>query len=198
MNEQKLKQRILEISKKLQLSHIGSSLSCLPILIEIYEKKKANDIILMDNGHASLCQYVVLESLGGKDAEEMFHKHGVHGNRDIENGLDGSNGSLGHGLGIGIGYARANPFKTVYVIVSDGSMMEGSNWEALRILDQLNLLNIEIYCNFNGYTAVSRSLPRKLEARMKVFYNPNGYTINFKNTSNGEGFEGVAGHYKVL
>lgn len=194
MDEQKLKQRILDMSKKLGLSHIGSSISCLPILIEIYQKKKDRDIILMDNGHASLCHYIILEALGGKDAEEMFKKHGVHANRDIENGLYASNGSLGHGIGIGIGYAIANPDKTVYVIVSDGSMQEGSNMEALRIADELNLKNLEIHCNFNGFTAVRKIDPMAIWNRINFYRGK----IFLHKTDNGEGFDSVGGHYKVL
>ena len=194
MNNLKLKKRILEISKKLGLSHIGSCLSVLPILEEIYAKKKRKDIVLMDNGHASLAHYVVLESLGGKNAEEMFHKHGVHANRDVENGLYASNGSLGHNGGISIGLSLANRNRICYTIFSDGSIQEGTFYEVCRIRNELKLFNMKCYFNINGFTAVSKIDKDELVKKIK-FLCPDA---NIRLTFNGEGFDGVQGHYKKL
>jgi transketolase N-terminal domain/subunit len=107
-------------------------------------------------------------------------------------GCDASGGSLGHGLGIGIGYALADRKRDVYVIVSEGSMMEGSSWEALRIIDDLKLTNVKIHTNFNGYSAVAKIDDITLAERMKAFV-PD-ITVHF--TKNGEGFDGIEGHYK--
>lgn len=196
--------KILQISKKLGLSHVSSCLSVLPILEEIYSRKKPEDIVLMDNGHASLAHYIVLEkyitrNFDGNiipiDAEELFHKYGVHSNRDVENGLYASNGSLGHNLGISIGFAVANPDKTIYVIVSDGSMMEGSNAEALRIAKTLEIKNLEIHANLNGYTATSVVDLDYVEGFIRGF----GFPVISHRTNNGlEVLQGVKGHYFVL
>lgn len=156
----------------------------------------------MDNAHAHLAHLVVKEELakegydlgmGAKfDAEELVQKYGIHCDRAA--GCDASGGSLGHGIGIAIGYALARPNQSVAVIVSDGSMMEGSNWEALRIASELHLPNLEIHANLNGYTAVAAIDVNRLGSRLKAFYP--GIQIHL--TDNGEGFEGVAGHYRVL
>ena len=192
---EKLKKRILEISKKLGLAHIGSCLSVLPILCEIYEKRQPEDIVLMDNGHASLAWYVVLESLGGKNAEEMIKKHGIHANRDVENGIYASNGSLGHNVGISIGLSLANKTHMIYVIISDGSSCEGTLAESLRIARILNIKNIEIHANFNGYTAVSEIDISYWEQFIRGF----GYPIIFHRTNNGlKELDGVRGHYLKL
>lgn len=196
------KQKILDISKELGLSHIGSCISVLPILEEIYAKKKPEDKVILDNAHAHLAHLVVKES---KDilfdygshiepyiARYLIKQHGIHCDRKA--GCDASGGSLGHGIGIGIGMALANPNITVYVVVSDGSMMEGSNWEALRILDSLKLNNIQIHCNFNGCTAVAQSDPHDIYMKMLQFHKPTFMHL----TNNGEGFDGVQGHYKKL
>lgn len=198
---EKLKQRILQISKAHGLSHIGSCLSTLPILVDIYESKAPEDIVLMDNGHASLAHYVVLEKYETRnfdgdiipiDAEELLGKHGIHANRDMENKLFASNGSLGHQIGIAIGLSEAVPDRKIHVIVSDGSIMEGSNWEALRILSERKN-NIQIYANFNGYTAVEEINRITLGNRL--------YNIcpaaKIYHTYNGEGFDSVEGHYKI-
>lgn len=191
------KQRILDISKKLGLSHVGSNLSCLPILEEIYDKKKTSDVVILDNAHAHLAHLVVMEECGESyagEAKELIEKYGIH--CDVRAACDASGGSLGHGLGISIGYALADRTRDVYCIVSDGSMMEGSNWEALRIANDLRLSNIHVYCNFNGYTAVAERDPDKL-ARNMAYY-AEFLVIQYRRTDNGEGFEGVAGHYLKL
>jgi transketolase len=191
------KDRILAISKKLDLSHIGSNLSCLPVLEEIYAKKKPDDIVILDNAHAHLAHLVVKtqdsydEHTTDYIIEESIEKFGIHCDRKA--GCDASGGSLGHGLGIGIGYALADRKRDVYVVVSEGSMMEGSSWEALRLTDELKIDNLYIYSNFNGYTAVGKVNPHFLEEKMKAFVSDD-YLI-FNRTENGAGYEGVAGHY---
>lgn len=51
----------------------------------------------------------------------------------LEDGIWASSGSLGHGIGIAVGYALADPQRLVYVTISDGECAEGSVWEALAI-----------------------------------------------------------------
>lgn len=199
------KERILEISEKLGLSHIGSCISVLPILEEIYAKKKIEDKVVLDNAHAHLAHLIVRQHYDYEhkmwdwaegNAEMLIEEYGIHCDRAA--GCDASGGSLGHGLGIGIGMALANPNIKVSVIVSDGSMMEGSNWEALRIISDLNIRNIHIYCNFNGYTAVSKYKFTISKGRVEDYLGDEGINIKFYPTKNGEGFEGVEGHYKKL
>lgn len=184
-------EQILAISKDLGLTHIGSNVSVLPVLEEIYTKKQPGDIVILDNAHAGLAHLLFLYGNSGKVAA-LIREHGIHCDRKA--GCDASGGSLGHGIGIGIGYALADRKRTVYVVVSDGSMMEGSNWEALRIANDLQLANLEIHCNFNGYTALAAVDWTALFTKM-VNYAP--YLAIFPyHTDNGEGFSGVGGHYK--
>lgn len=186
-------ERILEISKKHKLSHIGSCLSVLPILEDIFKSKQPEDKVILDNGHAALALYVMLEDIYGLDAEKILKHHSIHPDRCVECHLDSSSGSLGHGLGIAIGMVLGG-VKKIHVVVSDGSIMEGSNWEALRYIGDNELYQIHIYCNFNGYTAVESYNTDILEKRMKVFVP----WVKVYHTNNGEGFDGVQGHYKVI
>ena len=73
-------------------------------------------------------------------------------------------------------------------------MMEGSNWEALRIRDSLKLENLKIYCNFNGFSAVQEVDRLTLELRMRSF-NSDPYIYW---TNNGNQFQGLKGHYMTL
>lgn len=183
------KTKILAISKKLGLSHIGSCLSVLPVLEEIYSKKKDGDFVLMDNAHAHLAHLLFTNP---KHAEEMIEKYGIHCDRRA--GCDANGGSLGHAGGIAIGLALAHKDKDVYVIFSDGSIQEGSNWEALRIMEELKLKNIKCYFNFNSYTALAKVDLKKLSSQVLSFC-PDAL---IKYTDNGGGFEGVGGHYKKI
>ena len=147
----------------------------------------------MDNAHAHLAHLVVREKIENLTGiEKILETHGIHCDRKA--GCDASGGSLGHALGIAIGMAMANKKRSIYVTVSDGSMMEGSNWEALRIIHDLELDQIHIHCNFNGYTAVSNYNIEYMKDRLMA----TARNIQIHHTSNGEGFEGLQGHYKVL
>ena len=159
-----MKDKILEISKKLGLIHIGSCLSVLPILEEVYATKNPQDKVILDGAHSHLAHLVVryyMDRLwvGADDnliygkIEDIIKEHGIHCDRQA--GCDVTGGSLGHGIGIGIGLALADRKRTIYCITTDGALSEGSDWEALRIRKELGLYNLRIIVNMNGYTALS-------------------------------------------
>lgn len=190
-------ERILEISKKLGLAHIGSCISVLPILEEIYSKKKPEDKVILDNAHAHLAHLVVREHEGEIDfknvgtIEDYITKFGIHCDRRA--GCDSSGGSLSH-TGISIGLCIANRDRKVYLIVSDGSVCEGSFAESLRIAKMLNITNLEIHANFNSYTAVQKIDVSYFEQFIAGF----GFPVIFHHTSNSKEFESVEGHYKKI
>ena len=93
-----MKERILEISRKKGLSHIGSCLSTAEILDEIYQKKKKNDLVVLDNGHAHLAHLVAREKYEEMEGIEDLIDHDIHCNEEA--GCDVATGSLGHGIGI--------------------------------------------------------------------------------------------------
>jgi transketolase len=168
MQNKDLKIRILEISYKYKLSHIGSCLTAVDIIDEIFSVKKDNEKFVLSSGHAGLALYVVLEKytkgdstglVEGLDAEKIFNHHGVHPDRCAECHIDCSSGSLGHGLPIAVGMALADRGKNVYCLVSDGECSEGSIWEALRIKAQYDIKNLKIYLNYNGFSAYQESHP---------------------------------------
>ena len=191
-----LKKRILEIAHKHKLGHLGSYLSAVPIIDEIYRNKSSEDIFILSSGHAALALYVVLEKYEGKNAEELFIKHGGHPHRDEKNGIYCSTGSLGLGITVAVGRALANKNRKVYVLISDGESAEGSVWEALRFIKESNLPNIEIYVNVNGYAAYDKVDVKYLVDRLKVFLP----TINIRYTSvNQYSFlRGLNAHYHVM
>ena len=191
-----LKKRILEIAYKHKLGHLGSYLSAAGIVDEIYENKDPDDIFILSSGHAALALYAALEKYEGKNAEELFLKHGGHPHRDEENGIYCSTGSLGLGITVDVGRALANKNRKVHVLISDGESAEGSVWEALRFIKESNLSNIEVYVNVNGYAAYDKVDVKYLVDRLKVFLP----TINIRYTSVNQYpfLRGLNAHYHIM
>jgi transketolase len=192
----KLEERILQISYKKGLSHLSSCLTSVGIIDKMFKVRREGEPFVLDNGHAGLALYVVLEKYYFKDAVVLFDKHGVHPNRDVENNIYASAGSLGHGIGIAVGMALANRKRAVHVLTSDGAMAEGSNWEALRIAGEQRLENMRIAVNANGTGAYGKIDTDLLEMRLKLFYPCLLFRTNMFKWS--DYLQGVEGHYKVL
>jgi transketolase len=163
----RLANRALAISYKKKISHLGSTLSSLPIIWDIFTKKKEKDSFVLSNGHAGLALYTVLEELYGLDAEALFDCHGVHPVRSTY--IDCSTGSLGCGLPIAAGIALGNPHN-VYCIISDGECAQGSIWESLRFINDFNIDNLSVYLDMNGFSAYGTINKLLLEKRLIAFY----------------------------
>jgi len=165
-----LERRVIDISYKHKLSHLGSVLTSLPIIQQIYKVKKMNEPFVNSCAHNSLALYVILEKYEFKDAEKLLEKHGVHCNRDMEDGIWASGGSLGHGIGIAVGMALADRSRNVYALLSDGECAEGSVWEALRIASEQRLENLRVTVNANSWGAYGKIDPDLLDLRLQYFY----------------------------
>jgi transketolase len=193
----KLNKRILEISIKHNLSHLGSCFTALPIIFEIYNKKKPEDKFILSSGHAGLALYVVLEHFHGVDAEHLLETYGIHPERDLDQFVEVSTGSLGLGITIAAGIAVSNSNINVYCLISDGECAEGSIWEALRFIDDENLSNVEIHANLNGWAAYKEVNTEKLTNKLKTFL-PN-INIHYTDVNEVIKFETpLAAHYTVI
>ena len=191
-----LENKILRLSKKYNLSHIGSCLTVSGPMEAIYKIKKSDEPFILSNGHAGLALYCVLEKEVVANAEELWNKHGVHPNRDIDNGIWASAGSLGHGLGIAVGYALSDRQRLVYCMISDGEAAEGSIWEALRIAGDLRLENLRLVVVCNGYSAYGKVDVDVLEERLKTFYPCLVIKTNLFNYP--EWLQGLQAHYVTI
>jgi transketolase len=164
-----LERRLIDITYQERLSHLSSTLSALPIIEEIYAKRKDDEVFILSNGHAGLALYVVLEKYYGVDPVAMLHKHGIHPGRDLENHLYCSTGSLGSGLPIAVGHALATPEKNVWCMISDGECAEGSIWESLRFINDNKIDNLHVYVNLNGMGAYDMIDTITLSHRLVAF-----------------------------
>ena len=111
--------------------------------------------------------------------------------RDVNRGIEAGCGSLGHGLpmaaGIAFGAKLQNKPYSVFCIVGDGEMQEGSNWEAIQFAVKHRLTNLIVIVDHNGLQAMDslkniltpkgrkRDLQRKLKAFGCVVKTRNGH-----------------------
>ena len=166
------------------------------IIDKIFTVKKPSDPFILSAGHAGLALYVVLEKFDYGNAEKLWKKHGTHPNRDMEHGIWASTGSLGHGIGIAVGMAMADPKQNVYVLMSDGECAEGSVWEALRIASDNRLENLRITVYANGYSAYGKVDVDMLDTRLQMFYPTLVVRTNIFALP--DYLQGLDGHYAIL
>ena len=161
----KIRKSILKIANSSQCSHIGSNLSVVDLLSVLYLKflKTKKNSFILSKGHACLALYCVLKEMGfitekilnsfGKN-DSMLMSHVSHKVK----GIDFSTGSLGHGLPVATGAAladRINKKKTkTFVILSDGELDEGSNWESLLFSSHHKLNNLVIIIDYNKLQSI--------------------------------------------
>lgn len=151
-----LHDRINEISKKHELSHLGSNHTAAPIIDHIYSIKEKDEPFILSSGHAGLALYVVLEKYYKTDAEELYLKHGTHPSRDLGDKIYCSTGSLGQGLPIALGMAMADKKRNVYCLISDGEASEGTVWETANVIRRYKVNNLKLFMNYNGWGAYHR------------------------------------------
>jgi len=167
------RRRILDISQQVSALHIGSAYSCTEIVDAMYNglmRSNANgsspDTFLMSKGHGCMIQYVILEEKGvlsRQDLDDYCTPHGRLGvHPDYGNpGINASTGSLGHGMAMACGMALAEKGRktggTIYVVLSDGELQEGSTWEAVMMASSLKLDNIVAAVDNNDFQSLGRT-----------------------------------------
>ena len=172
--------RALNMVFNARASHIGSALSICDIVAVLYgavmnfdpkdPKAATRDRFILSKGHACVAVYAAL-ALSGFIEESSLETYGLdhsdlmnHISHKVE-GVEFSTGSLGHGLPFAIGKALAakrlgQDWRT-FVLLSDGELGEGSNWEAMMFaahheLD--NVIGIIDYNKLQSLTSVENTL----------------------------------------
>lgn len=172
-SQKSTRQRIVEITYRSNLSHLGSCLSAVDLIDAVYKIKKEKDKFVLSNGHAAKALYVILEKYGEIKDANVLEKLGVHPDRNESLGIHVSTGSLGQGLPIALGMAIASAKQNVYCMISDGECSEGSVWETLRIASDKKINNLKIIVNANGWGAYDAISLKLLIKRLRGF----GYDV---------------------
>ena len=144
---------ILRMVHKVNSGHPGGSLGCTEFLVALYNEimelnkdfdmnGKGEDLFFLSNGHISPVLYSVLARKGFFPIKELnsfrLINSRLQGHPTTHEGLPGiriASGSLGQGLSVAIGAAvskKLNQEKNnVFVLMGDGELQEGQNWEAI-------------------------------------------------------------------
>lgn len=167
------RRRILDISQTLPAMHIAPAFSCLEIVETIYfslmrrctDGALWDDSFVLSKGHGCMAQYLCLEALGILPPGELERfcraggRLGNHPDLGIP-GIEASTGSLGHGLLLGVGMAYADKLRgadrTVYVVMSDGELQEGSMWEAILLAPSLKVNSLVGVVDLNDFQSLGR------------------------------------------
>jgi transketolase len=170
-----VRRRVLEMTHASRASHVGSCLSVADILAVLYsgilqvDPKKpedpGRDRLIVSKGHAAAAVYAVLaeieffptDTLAGYCCEGSFLLG--HVSHDVP-GVEFSTGSLGHGLpvatGMSMAAARRGETWRSFVVLSDGELDEGSNWEAILFAAHHRLVNLIAIVDYNKIQSFGR------------------------------------------
>ena len=153
--------------------HIGGDLSVTEILTVLWQRVlkydfanpswEERDRFIVSKGHCAVTVAFNLAIQGCFSVEDIFEEYATnecrfsmapckHKNLFYESS---ATGSLGQGLSIAVGIALAlrakgNKKSKVYVVMGDGELQEGSNWEAIMYAAQLKLDNLVVIIDNNG------------------------------------------------
>lgn len=159
----------LKIHRLAPETRIASSLSAVDILVALFYggiiRYDAADIgwedrdrFIVSKGHGSIAFYPILSDLGYFPISELAKVctagSFLGGIPDcVIPGYETTNGSLGHGIGVACGMAlalkRKKKEQKVFVLVGDGELYEGANWEAIMFAKQHELDNIIVIVDNN-------------------------------------------------
>lgn len=153
------------------LGHVGGDLSVTDILTTLYfgvldidpasPTKPERDRFILSKGHCAAAFYSVLSLRGFFDpaAVDTFMQPlaalNGHPNRRKIPGVEANTGPLGHGLPIGVGTAigarLAGKSWRTFVVLGDGELQEGSNWEAAMAAGHRRLANLTAIVDRNRF-----------------------------------------------
>ena len=152
----------LQMIGRAGLGHVGGDMSVLDILTTLFfavlrvDPEKPDwadrDRLVLSKGHTAGALYTTLAAAGFFAEDELQTFAGRlsalngHPNRVKVPGVETNTGPLGHGLPVSVGMAVAGLLsgsaRHVYVVLGDGELQEGSNWEAAMTAGHRGLSNL--------------------------------------------------------
>lgn len=149
--------------------HIGGDMSMMEAMVALYYKHMncsaehrndpMRDRFVLSKGHSVETLYCILADKGFFDKDELMNTYSRyqsrfigHPNNKIE-GVEINSGSLGHGLSVAVGMAKAgkmdNTSYRVYTMIGDGELAEGSIWEGVMAGGHFKLDNLTAFVDRN-------------------------------------------------
>jgi transketolase len=160
----------MKMTNHARLGHTGGDLSSADILATLYlgavlkvdparPDWPQRDRFVMSKGHCSGAFYSTLAQRGFFPVSQLktfmdpLSMLNGHPDRNKLPGIEANTGPLGHGMPIAVGMALAARMRQeawrVFVLVGDGELQEGSNWEAAMCAQQYKLDNLTVIVDRN-------------------------------------------------
>jgi transketolase len=164
-----IRKNVLRMIKAGRAGHVGGALSSVDIMTVLYfkimrvdpnnPKWPQRDRFVLSAGHKCLALYGTLAEKGFFDKSildtygALGSKLGGHPDMYKVPGVETNTGALGHGLsiagGMAIGLRMDGLDARVYVIMGDGELAEGSNWEAAAAASHHKIENLLVFVDRN-------------------------------------------------
>ena len=153
---------VVTLIHKAGCGHIGGDMSEVEALVALYYKHlncspenaadPDRDRFVLSKGHSVETLYCILADRGYFDKAELMETYSAYGSRFIGHpnnkipGIEMNSGSLGHGLSVAVGMAKAGKMDGrdyhVYAVLGDGELAEGSVWEGVMAGGHFKLDNL--------------------------------------------------------
>jgi transketolase len=150
-------------------SHVGAAFSTADILAVLYGRVlrylpenpawPERDRFILSKGHAGAAVYATLAEVGffsPADLSQHYQDGSIFSGHVSHKGVPGvevSTGSLGHGLGVAVGMAKALQMRSAsartFALLSDGECDEGSTWEAALFASHHRLSKLVAIVDYN-------------------------------------------------
>lgn len=165
----RIRRHAVEMTHLGKSSHVGSVLSMADIIAVLYgdvlrvdpaqPRWPGRDRFILSKGHAGAGVYAALAERGffATDKLRSHYQDGSDLSGHVSHkgipGVEFSTGSLGHGLPVAVGMAKAAQLDgathRVFCVLSDGECDEGSNWEAILFAAHHRLSNLVAVIDYN-------------------------------------------------
>lgn len=170
-----IRKTIIDMVNKGNASHVGSALSMVEILNAVFKsvdlqkvltRAENRDRIILSKGHGASGLYAVMyhHNLLSKDEIDSYFQNGSimagHASHFIKT-VEHSTGALGHGLSVGLGMAlgcRSKKYSSrIFVVVGDGELHEGANWEAAMFASHQKVGNLCVLVDKNERSQMGKT-----------------------------------------
>jgi transketolase len=157
-----VRRTVVTMIERAGLGHIGGDLSVTDILVTLFgavldvdptdPSRADRDRFILSKGHCAGALYATLAHCGFFSRDELttfmapLSPLNGHPNRTKVPGVETNTGPLGHGFPVGVGCALAAKLRDLdyrtFVVLGDGELQEGSNWEAAMTAAHYDLDNL--------------------------------------------------------
>ncbi len=172
-----IRRSVVQMISGAKAGHIGGDLSATDSLATLFfavlrvdpntPNDPKRDRFILSKGHCSAALYSTLALRGFFPAKQLetfmqpLSALNGHPNRRKVPGVEANTGPLGHGLPIGVGSAIASRLSganwRTFVVIGDGELQEGSNWEAAMCAGHRELDTLTAIIDRNGLQQGART-----------------------------------------